>query len=110
MIIPDDFVCVCRLDELKENEGKAFFVGNNEIALFKVDGKVYALDNICPHQHVPLIYDGIIEEGSVICPSHGWKFDLATGNLGTRKGLTAYEVIVQDRNVYVRPVDKKVNW
>ena len=50
-----------------------------EIAVFKIDSKVFALSNICPHQHTALIYDGFVEDGCVVCPAHGWKFNLRTG-------------------------------
>lgn len=107
----DDFVKVCSVSDLKENEGKRFFVNDVDVALFKVGGRIHALCNVCPHQKSALIYDGFIEDGKVICPAHGWEFVLETGNLPTgRKGLDKYEVKVIDDQVYVKAYPKKMNW
>ena len=49
-----------------------------EVALFNVEGKIYGLDNACPHMGGPL-GEGEIEDCSVICPWHGWQFDIKSG-------------------------------
>lgn len=105
------FTKVCRVDDLKEKVGQRFFVNDVEIAVFKVDGKIYALNNVCPHQHSAIIYDGFIEDCKVICPAHGWEFNLTDGKLGNdRKGLDTYEVKLIDDDVYVKVVKKELNW
>ena len=58
----DGFERVCPIKNLSEQNGKRFIVNDVEIAVFLVNGKVYALNNICPHQHTALIYDGFIED------------------------------------------------
>jgi nitrite reductase (NADH) small subunit len=60
---------------------KGMVVGLNdgrEIALFNVDGKIYALDNSCPHMGGPL-GEGELKGCIVTCPWHGWQFDVKTG-------------------------------
>jgi len=105
------FVKVCRVSELKENSGKRFIVEDTEVAIFKLDGKAYALQNYCPHQHAALIYDGFIEDGYVICPAHGWEFNLTDGKMKSgRKGLDSYEVKIMNDDVYVNIIEKKLNW
>ena len=107
--ITDGFVFLCSYSELKEGRGYRFFVNDKDIAVFKVEGEIYALSNVCPHQHAAIIYDGFIEEGSVVCPAHGWSFDLATGKLGgVRRGLENYEVKKNGDEIYIRvpPPDK----
>ncbi|MEG8947637.1 nitrite reductase small subunit NirD [Rosettibacter firmus] len=107
----NEFIKVCKYSDLKEKTGKQFFVKDIEIALFKVDGKVYALSNICPHQKTHLMHEGIIEDGKVICPVHGWEFDLQTGNLAKgRKGLEVYDVKIDDDYVYVKVREKNFIW
>lgn len=49
-----------------------------EIALFNIEGEIYALDNECPHMGGPL-GEGEIEECKVTCPWHAWQFDIKTG-------------------------------
>jgi len=105
------FTKICSVDDLIENAGKRFIINETEIAVFKSNGKIFALNNICPHQHTALIYDGFIEDGCVVCPTHGWKFDLRTGNKKSgSRGLDSYEVKIVDENIYVKVVPKKVNW
>lgn len=105
------FTRICRSDELKEKIGRRFFVDDVEIAVFKVEDKIYALSNICPHQKTHLIHEGFIDEGKVTCPVHGWQFELRTGNLSKdRKGLTHYDAIVVEGDVYVKVFERKLNW
>lgn len=107
----EGFIGICSMSDLKENTGCRFFIDDIEIAVFLVDGNVYALDNVCPHQHAAIIYDGFIEDESVICPAHGWKFDLKNGKLGgCRNGLTSFPVKIQDGQVYVKPLKKELKW
>lgn len=107
----EGFSKVCKVDDLKEKVGKRFFIDDIEVAIFKVDGKIYALNNICPHQHSALIYDGFIEDCKVICPAHGWEFNLADGKMdNNRKGLDSYEVKIIDDYVYVKVFKKELNW
>lgn len=57
-------------------------VAGREIALFRTGKTVAALDNACPHQGGPLV-EGVVQGGHVLCPWHGWRFDLATGTCTT---------------------------
>jgi NAD(P)H-dependent nitrite reductase small subunit len=107
----DGFKKICKVSDLREKEGKRFLVDDVDIAVFKVDGNIYALSNICAHQHTPLIYDGFIEKSKVVCPVHGWEFDLETGNLENgRRGLKSFDVKVLDDDVYVNTEKKEFNW
>jgi len=109
--IQSDFTKICNVNDLIERQGKRFTVNDIEVAVFIVDGEIYALQNHCPHQHAPMIYDGFIEGCKVVCPAHGWEFNLQDGRLsGERKGLDSYEVIIKDEDVYVKVTDKKFNW
>lgn len=105
------FFKVCAVDDLREKVGSKFFIDDVEIAVFKVDGKIYALSNICPHQHSAIIYDGFIEDGKVVCPAHGWEFDLKTGCMAKdRKGLDSFEVKIVNDEVFVKVFKKELNW
>lgn len=105
------FTPVCRLDELSEGQGRRFIVDNTEVAVFKIEGKVYAINNVCPHQHTALLYDGFIEQGCVVCPAHGWMFDLKTGKTPAGgRGVDAYQTKVIDDQVFVKVVLKEMKW
>lgn len=49
-----------------------------DIALFNVDGRIYAIDDSCPHNGGSL-GGGKLDGRMVQCPAHGMRFDLATG-------------------------------
>ncbi|MBI4178592.1 Rieske 2Fe-2S domain-containing protein [bacterium] len=48
------------------------------IALYNVDGQIYAMNGVCPHAGGPL-GEGSMEGSVVTCPWHGWSFDVKTG-------------------------------
>jgi NAD(P)H-dependent nitrite reductase small subunit len=102
---------ICSVNELKEGIGKRFLVNDIEIAVFKVRDEIFALNNICPHQQSHLIYDGFIEEEFVVCPAHGWKFNLKTGKKDSgSNGLQVFPVKVVDGKVYVKVSPKELKW
>ena len=102
---------VCSLNDLQEGKGKRFIIDDVDIALFKIDDKVYALTNICPHQHTALIFESFLENNCIVCPSHGWKFDIKTGKKPSgSNGLDTYKVELLGDDVYVKVNQKKLNW
>ena len=107
----EGYTKLCRFDELKEGEGRRFMVDETEVAVFKINNVVYALSNICPHQHTALIYDGFIEDEFVVCPVHGWKFNLKTGKQPKgENGLNSFPVIIVEDEVYVKVLKKEFKW
>lgn len=72
------FTELAKTDEIFPGEGKAVNVGNEEIAIFNQNGQFYAIDNVCPHSGAPLAA-GEVEDNIVICPWHGWQFDITNG-------------------------------
>jgi nitrite reductase/ring-hydroxylating ferredoxin subunit len=99
------------MNDLKENSGKKFFVNDVEIAAFKINSEVFALSNICPHLQTHLIYDGFIEDEFVVCPAHGWRFNLRTGKKDSgSNGLISYPVEIFEGKVFIKVYHKKLNW
>jgi nitrite reductase/ring-hydroxylating ferredoxin subunit len=93
-------VKVARVDQLKESRGTLVRVGIDDIALFKRDGTVYALNNVCSHQHFSKLHEGEIVNLSVICPMHGWTYDMQSG-MATNGGgrVRTYPVHIQGNDV-----------
>jgi 3-phenylpropionate/trans-cinnamate dioxygenase ferredoxin component len=71
-------------------------VEGRAIALFNVDGALYAIDDSCPHAGASLL-TGILEGRTVRCRAHGLRFDLANGCMpGTRGfGVTHYPIEIR---------------
>lgn len=75
---------ICKTNELKEGQAKPIQIDGKEIGVFNIKGKYYAIDNICMHAGGPLTGGSIVEdECKVICPWHGWGYDLASGKCVT---------------------------
>jgi nitrite reductase/ring-hydroxylating ferredoxin subunit len=68
---------ITSIDQLK-NGRLAVPLGNSYVAVFCVDGRYFAIDEICPHKGGPLA-EGAVENLSVRCPWHGAIFSLETG-------------------------------
>ncbi len=70
------------IEQFPVGQGWRFVINDQVIAVFRArDGKVFAVEDRCPHRQGPLS-DGIIGDGHVVCPLHGHKFDLETGQGG----------------------------
>lgn len=107
----ETYTKICSLSDLKENQGRRFLINDVELAVFKVNNEVFVLNNICPHQHTALIYDGFIEDGCVVCPAHGWMFNLKTGRQPTgARGLDTYQVKIINDEVYAIVKAKELKW
>jgi nitrite reductase (NADH) small subunit len=75
----NNFIPVSTLSALREGQGITVFAAGRNVALFKIDDEVLALDGVCPHKGAPLGL-GWCENGVVACPMHGWRFDIRTGD------------------------------
>jgi nitrite reductase (NADH) small subunit len=70
---------LCSRAELPaENKAKEFALDGKMICVANVNGVFSALDNVCPHRGGQL-GSGVVLDGKLICPWHGWSFEPATG-------------------------------
>ncbi|MCX7877221.1 MAG: Rieske (2Fe-2S) protein [Ignavibacteria bacterium] len=109
------FEKICRLSDLPERRGRKFTIeGDTDIAVFKIQGEVFAVSNICPHNKSQVMYDGYVDEELYLsCPVHGWKFSLKTGETppecrNTLSKLKTYQVVIENGEVWVKPEKKKM--
>jgi nitrite reductase/ring-hydroxylating ferredoxin subunit len=98
-----DFVTVANVNDVKEGKGKVVEANGKTIALFNVDGKIYAIDNTCVHAGGPL-GEGTCEGNVVTCPWHGWKFDVTTGisPVNPQAKVDTFEVQIEGEEVKVK--------
>lgn len=78
-------------------------VGTGHLAICNHDGKLYAVQDRCPHAGAPLGH-GRLRDGRLVCPRHFWKWDLQTGeaDLTTpHRRVRRYACRVKDGEVYV---------
>lgn len=97
-----EFVKVARFSEIGERRSKRIKVEGEEIALWRVDGRIYAINNVCPHQHFSMLHQGALDGVFLTCPMHGWTFSLVDGTPRTGNGRArTYAVKVEGDDVYV---------
>ena len=78
-------------------------VEGRQLALYVVNGEVYATDNICTHGHARLC-DGFLEDYEIECPLHQGRFDIRTGKAMCEPltvDLKSYPVRIEDGRVFV---------
>lgn len=73
-----NFVEVAGVDEIPEKRALIVSLSGERVAIFRYDGKISAISNVCAHQNGPL-GEGKIIDGCVTCPWHGYQYDPATG-------------------------------
>ncbi len=97
-----DFVEVARIDQIQPGTGSRFAVVGKEVAVFNVDGTLFAIADTCPHAGGALGL-GKLDGKIVICPVHGMKFDVTTGCFaGTSDvGVTSFPAKVVDGKILV---------
>ncbi|HZN02823.1 MAG TPA: Rieske 2Fe-2S domain-containing protein [Candidatus Polarisedimenticolia bacterium] len=71
---------------LADGQARVVEVNGRSIALFKTGGRMYATDSACAHRGGPLA-EGTIEADSIVCPWHGFRFDLKEGACSTNPAL-----------------------
>lgn len=74
-----EFLRICGTGELPvEGMAREFAAGARLVCVANVHGEFAAMGNVCPHRGGPL-GQGVVEDGKVVCPWHGWAFDAKTG-------------------------------
>jgi nitrite reductase/ring-hydroxylating ferredoxin subunit len=88
--------------DLPEGKMHSARVKGTALLLAKVNGQVYAVSNNCPHQGCQL-NNGTLNGYMVMCPCHGWKFDLRNGTYQEipQIKLDCYPVKVENRKILV---------
>jgi nitrite reductase (NADH) small subunit/3-phenylpropionate/trans-cinnamate dioxygenase ferredoxin subunit len=104
-----EFVKVGRVGDFREGRGVAVRVGKKKVAVFKLDGKLYAIQDACPHMGASLA-DGKLDGCRVICHWHDWRFDLVTGQGDQRSKdwlrARVYAIELRGDEVWVEPPEE----
>jgi len=74
----DNWVKAADRSALNDGEVIGVVVAGHEIALYELDGTIFATDDTCTHAYAKLS-DGWMEKGEIECPLHAGRFDIKTG-------------------------------
>jgi 3-phenylpropionate/trans-cinnamate dioxygenase ferredoxin subunit len=97
------FVKVGRVGEIPDGRPEIFEVDDRKIAIYRIEGGYYAIDDICTHDGGPLA-EGEVEGDVVICPRHGARFNIRTGSALTFPAVSpvdTYPVRVEGEDLLV---------
>jgi nitrite reductase/ring-hydroxylating ferredoxin subunit len=97
------FERVAELAQIPSDCGLRVRMAGREVGLYRIGDRVYAMDNLCPHAGYPL-HEGELDGTWVICPGHGWAFDVITGLAPgeiEEEPLERYPVRVEDGAVWI---------
>jgi methionine sulfoxide reductase heme-binding subunit len=100
----DDFIEVCKVDRISEKCATVVSLSGERVAVFRYDGKVSAISNVCQHQNGPL-GEGRIVDGCITCPWHGYQYQPASGAAPApfKEKVPTFRVKVVDGAVFVHP-------
>lgn len=96
------FLRVLKKEEIPAGMIRELQIDGKVIALANVDGKFYAIDNVCLHRGGPLA-EGELRGNAVTCPWHGWEYDVTTGKavMNPAVGVQTYAVEVRGDDIYI---------
>ena len=107
-----EFETVGNVIDFEEGRGKAVPVEGRMVAVFRRGEKWFAIDDLCPHMGASLA-EGHLEDNTVTCPWHAWRFCIADGTWedNPRLKVDTFEVRVVGDEVQVRerPSEPKAN-
>ena len=98
-----DFTRVADVSEIADPGKMLVEVDGEVVAVFHVEGRFYAIDDVCTHDGGPLV-DGELTGYKIACPRHGAKFDIRTGaalSMPAVRPTRAHAVKVEDGGVWV---------
>ncbi|MGI9531529.1 Rieske 2Fe-2S domain-containing protein [Lutimonas sp.] len=101
----EDWIYVCKLNDIAENRAKICRVDKEHIAIFKHDNTLSAVHNVCKHQGGPL-GEGRIIDGCITCPWHGYQYLPHNGQSPPpfKEKLATYQLKLEGENVYLNPL------
>ncbi len=91
------------MSELTPGQYKSIEIEGKRIALFNIDGKFYALEDMCTHDR-GILTGGTLKGYVIECPRHGAQFDVRTGavvRLPAYIGVQTYPVHVEGNEIFV---------
>jgi nitrite reductase/ring-hydroxylating ferredoxin subunit/DMSO/TMAO reductase YedYZ heme-binding membrane subunit len=100
---PDGLVFLGAFADLPEGRAVTVHVNGERVAVVRKDGALYAISNVCPHQNGPL-GEGIVRDGYLECPWHGYQFDPCTGlgPPGFTDSVPTYDLVQKGGRTYLK--------
>jgi methionine sulfoxide reductase heme-binding subunit len=100
----EGFVKVCDVADIQEDRAKIFCPERERIAIFKTEGRLFAIHNVCKHQNGPL-GEGRIVDGCITCPWHGYQYLPKNGQSPPpfKEKVSTYDIKLNGTEVWLNP-------
>ena len=97
-----DFVKVCKTSDIPSGSGRTVDLNGKPVAVFNVEGAFYAISDTCIHRGGPL-GEGELDGKTVICPWHGWRYDITNGvnEMNPSVSVQKFQVKVEGEDLLV---------
>ncbi len=99
-----DWIDVCDAMALENKKNIIVDVDGTEVAIFNINGEFYAIEDVCTHDGAE-IASGLLEGDEIICPRHGARFCVKTGEVKCApayENVDAFPVRVENGQLQVR--------
>jgi naphthalene 1,2-dioxygenase ferredoxin component len=91
------------VDDVPANDVVGVIVAGKDLAIYSVEGEIFASDNLCTHGHARLC-DGFLEGHEIECPLHQGKFDVRSGEptcAPVTQAIRTYPIRIESGRVYI---------
>ena len=98
------WISVLSVDDTENGQHRVVDIDDTEVVIFKVDNDFFAIENVCSHDGGE-IASGILENGEIICPRHGARFCIKTGDVKSPpayEGVESYAVRIENNIVQIQ--------
>ncbi|MCX6039689.1 MAG: non-heme iron oxygenase ferredoxin subunit [Caldilinea sp.] len=95
---------VAAVADLPAGTSKLVEVNRTRIALFNLDGEIYAIEDVCTHDGGPLVEGKLVNGCQIQCPRHGARFDIRTGaalSFPAFEPTRTYAVQIQEGMIWI---------
>ena len=103
-ILSENFVNVANVNDIPSSHMKEVQAVGEAICLINIEGKYYAIGNVCTHEGGPLA-EGTLDGYEIECPWHGSKFDVRTGEVTSPPATepeSTYEIKIDGNNILIK--------
>lgn len=100
----EDWIAVAKSDEFAPGDRRVVEIQGTRIVVVNLEGECYAIEDMCTHDYAPL-EGGVIEGDAIICPRHGARFCIKTGEVlspPAYEAITTFPVRVENGVVFTR--------
>jgi chlorite dismutase len=99
----DGWTNVGSVDDLADGASRLVYAAGEQVALFRLGERFFAVGNRCPHANGPLV-EGTLDGGTITCPLHASRFNLESGEPlegPTTRPLKTFDVRIENRAIHV---------